>query len=174
MRISYHPTMEARSVDAVLRELAKGGVRYLVAGGLAVVAHGHVRFTKDIDLVVALDNENTRRAIAALKGLGYRPVVAALHIEDFPDPAQRRMWVEEKDAKVFSLSSEDHRLTPIDIFIEEPFLFQEAEARALGLEYAPDLLVRFVSRDDLLAMKRRAGRPQDLLDIEALERLWNR
>jgi len=174
MPISYHRDLEARSVDAVLRGLAGGGVRYLIAGGLAVVAHGHVRFTKDIDLVLSLDGENTRRAIVVLKALGYRPVVAALRIEDFTDAAQRRLWIEEKGAKVFSLSSEDHRLTPIDIFVEEPFDFEEADARALSLEYAPGLCVRFVSRDDLVAMKRLAGRPQDVLDIEALERLWSR
>lgn len=102
-------------VDAVLRGLASGGVRYLIAGGLAVVAHGQVRFTKGIDLVLSLDGENTRRAIVVLKALGYRPDVAALRIEDFADATQRRLWVEEKGAKVLSLSSEDHRLTPIDI-----------------------------------------------------------
>jgi hypothetical protein len=72
------------------------------------------------------------------------------------------------------LSSEEHRLAPIDIFVEEPFDFEEADARALSLEHVPGLRVRFVSRDDLAAMKRLAGRPQDVLDIEGLERLWSR
>ena len=41
-------------------------VRYLVAGGLAVNVHGYLRFTKDVDLVVQLESDNIRRALAAL------------------------------------------------------------------------------------------------------------
>lgn len=46
--------MKLSSVEAIVGALEKAGVRYLVAGGLAVVAHGYLRFTKDIDLVVQL------------------------------------------------------------------------------------------------------------------------
>jgi len=155
----------------VFRKLNEAGVRYLVAGGLAVVAHGHVRFTKDIDLVLALDEKNVLGALGVFREMGYRPVVAAIRLEDFAHASERRRWVEEKDAKVFTLFSDEHRFTPIDVFIEEPFPFDAANAGALEQEYAPGIPVRFVSRDDLIAMKRLAGRPQDMADIEALEHL---
>ena len=70
--------MEARSVEAIIRTLNGWGVRYLVAGGLAVVAHGFVRFTADVDLIVDLDPDNVRRAMTALAKLGYRPREAAV------------------------------------------------------------------------------------------------
>ena len=44
-------------------------VRYLVAGGLAVVAHGYLRFTADVDLIVDLEPANVTRAVAALESL---------------------------------------------------------------------------------------------------------
>ena len=50
-------------------------VRYLVAGGLAVNAHGYIRFTRDVDLVVQLVPDNIGFAFAALSELGYRPTV---------------------------------------------------------------------------------------------------
>ncbi len=44
--------MTSSSVQAIIQALNEAGVRYLVVGGLAVVAHGHVRFTADVDLVL--------------------------------------------------------------------------------------------------------------------------
>ena len=160
--------MEAGSVQAIVRALNQAGVRYLVAGGLAVVAHGYVRFTKDIDLVLALEEANTRRALAALKQLGYRPMVP-VPIEDFADAAKRRRWADEKNATVFPLYSDDHRLTPVELFVEEPFDFERAHADGLREEIAPGIEAVFVGLTDLIAMKRRAGRPEDLIDIAQLE-----
>ena len=65
--------MEKRSIEAVIGALNEDRVRYLVAGGLAVVAHGYVRFTADLDLVLDLQEDNLRRAVSSLSRLGYRP-----------------------------------------------------------------------------------------------------
>ncbi len=56
--------------ETVFRALNDRGVRYLVAGGVAVVLHGYSRLTKDLDLVVDLAEEQARAAIDALTGLG--------------------------------------------------------------------------------------------------------
>ena len=55
--------------------LEEQGVRYLVTGGLAVNAHGYLRFTKDVDLVIHLVPESIVAAFRALASLGYRPMV---------------------------------------------------------------------------------------------------
>ena len=57
--------MEKHSVDAIVGALNMANVRYLVAGGLAVVAHGYVRFTADIDLIVDLEPANVTRGRVA-------------------------------------------------------------------------------------------------------------
>ena len=64
--------MKRRSVDAIVGALNVANVRYLVAGGLAVVAHGYVRFTADIDVIVDLEASNVLRAVT-LKQRAGRP-----------------------------------------------------------------------------------------------------
>jgi predicted nucleotidyltransferase len=162
--------MEVRSVEAVFRALNEADARYLVAGGLAVVAHGYLRTTQDLDLYVELEQENALRAIRALEALGYRPMVPVA-IEKFADPERRRAWAREKDAKVFQLFSDEHRTARVDLFLEAPLEFDRALERARWEEIAPGLEVPFVGLEDLIAMKRAAGRPQDLADVDRLEEL---
>jgi hypothetical protein len=74
--------MQKSSVEEIVRVLGQHRVRYLIVGGFAVAAHGYLRFTADVDLVVALDHENLASAIAAFGSLQYRPR-APVAIEDF-------------------------------------------------------------------------------------------
>ena len=99
--------MEKRSIEAIVRVLNSAHVRYLIAGGLAVIAHGHVRLTKNVDLIVDLETSNLHRAIAALSGLGYRPVVP-VPFEDFADADKREEWIRDKNALVFMVFSDEH------------------------------------------------------------------
>jgi hypothetical protein len=162
--------METRSVEAIMRTLNNASVRYLVAGGLAVVAHGYVRFTADVDLIVDLDPENVRRATAALAKLGYRPR-APVPLEEFVDPVKRAEWIRDKGLTVFSLFSADHSATELDLFVEVPLDFEQAYRAAARMEVAPGVVATFVGLAELMRLKRQAGRAQDLLDIEKLQLL---
>lgn len=162
--------MQRHSVEAIVSALNAAQVRYLIAGGLAVVAHGYVRFTADLDMIVALDAENVGRAVAALAALGFRPR-APVPFDALADPAQRAAWVRDRQMTVFSVSSAAHPATEVDIFVEAPLDFDEAYRRRASMQVSPGTAATFVSRDDLLQLKRAAGRPQDLADIDALGRL---
>ena len=162
--------MERRSVEAVVRALNEAGARYLIAGGLAVVAHGFVRLTADIDMVLDPEPAALRRAIGALSALGYRPR-APVEFAEFADEARRKEWARDKGLTVFSVFSGEHKATEIDLFVETPFDFERVFARARRIEVAPGVEATFVGLADLFDMKRKAGRPQDLEDIEALESL---
>jgi hypothetical protein len=61
--------------ESLATALEAAGVRHLVAGGLAVGAHGSLRFTKDVDIVVQLIPDNIERMYVALGSLGYQPSV---------------------------------------------------------------------------------------------------
>lgn len=152
--------------DLIFAALAKRDVRYLVVGGVAVVLHGVPRFTADLDLVLALDVPNVRAAVDALAALGYRPR-APVPLEEFADPDLRRAWIDEKGLMVFSLWSPAHPATEIDLFIEEPFSFDEAFGRAVRLALGGNI-VTVASVADLLVLKRQADRPKDREDIEHL------
>ena len=159
--------MEISGAEAVFDALNRADVAYLVVGGLAVNAHGYVRMTMDIDLVIALNPENILKALHGLEEARFRPAVPVTP-EQFADPANRKRWREEREMRVLKLWSDKYRLSPVDIFIYEPFDFAVEYARAQRLELREGLSVPIVSLEALLTMKREAGRPQDLADIEAL------
>ncbi len=155
--------------DLILAALERRKVRYLVVGGVAVVLHGCPRFTADLDLVVALDSPNVVAAMEALASLGYRPRAPVSGL-DFADAEKRREWVQDKDLVVFGLWSPDHPATEVDIFVEEPFPFDEARARCVRAALG-SIEVPIASVADLIALKRKAGRPKDEEDIRRLEEI---
>ena len=70
---------------------------------------------------------------------------------------------------VFSVQSSAHAWTEVDLFLEAPFEFDDALARAVLLKIGPSLTATVIGLEDLIAMKRKAGRPVDLIDIAMLE-----
>jgi hypothetical protein len=159
--------VDSGSVIAIARSLQKEGVRYLVVGGLAVVHHGYLRFTADVDIVLDMDPDNVRRAIRAFTALGYKPR-APVPFEQYADPMTRAVWAREKNMKVFALWSPEHVATVVDLFLESPFDFARAYAAGGQRELAPGVVATFVGLDDLLKLKAESARPVDLDDINHL------
>ena len=159
--------MAPTDLERIFAALEASRARYLVVGGVAVVLHGHPRFTADLDLVISLDRSNLSRALRALEGLGYRPR-APVALAEFLDPDVRRAWIEEKGMTVLALWSPELPATEVDVFASEPFAFEAAYGRALRADLGTTA-VPVASLADLIDLKRRAGRPQDLEDVRALE-----
>jgi hypothetical protein len=153
--------------EPVFSALNRAEIRYVVVGGLAVVLHGHPRLTADVDLVVDLAPTSARHAIEALLGLGLKARVPADPL-GFADPLQRQAWISEKNLQVFSMFSPSNPLLSLDLFVREPIPFEDLWSRAEAFDIG-GVTVRVASLDDLITMKRVVGRPQDLLDVEALE-----
>lgn len=162
--------MELAGATAVFETLNRAGIDYVVVGGLAVNAHGYVRMTMDIDLVVSLEPGNVTRALHALADIGYRPAVP-ITPEQFADPANRGRWMAEKGMQVLKLWSERHPLCPVDVFVEEPFDFAAEHRSAAQFMLDEHVRVPVVRLAALLALKERAGRPQDIADIAALREI---
>jgi hypothetical protein len=127
---------------------------YLIAGGLAVVAHSYVRFTADLGLMLAMNVANPSNAAAALQTLNYRPR-APVEFGQFIDPAQRKRWIDEKGLAVFSLFSPDHPATEINLFVDPPLIFADAYLRAARLEIAPGRAATFCALNDLIELNPR-------------------
>jgi len=162
--------MEVRSVEAIVRALNTAGVEYLIVGGLAVNAHGFVRLTHDVDLVLQLDPGNASKGLNALLDIGYQMSIPA-RPEDFANPEMRENWRQNKGMVTLKRWSDQHQRTPVDIFVYEPFDFAKEYLTATRLEICPGIVARVVSLETLLKIKRDAGRAQDLIDIEELQRL---
>jgi predicted nucleotidyltransferase len=165
--------VQIKTLSALFKALKEADVRYMVAGGLAVVAHGYLRFTADIDLFLDMNPKNLEVAVGVFQTFGYRPR-PPVRLEEFPDPKKREGWMKEKGLTVFSLWSPDHPATEIDLFVEEPIAFQEAEKRCKQVKVTEGVEACIMGLDDLITLKKRAGRPQDLQDIEKLNALRER
>ena len=107
----------------------------------------------------------------ALGGLGYRPIVP-IQASQLADRATREGWVREKGMQVLQFWSDAHPETPVDVFVAEPFEFDEEYRRAL-VKPLGSLEVRFVSIPTLIKMKEAADRPQDRIDVEHLRKRLN-
>ena len=162
--------MEVRSIEVMVRALNTARVQYLIVGGLAVNAHGFVRLTRDVDIVLGLEPANAERGLNALLAAG-RQLAIPEKPAAFADAATREHWRTEKNMIVLKLWSDDHRRTPVDIFIYEPFNFTSEWPMAQHLEVCPGVLAPVVSLATLLLMKETAGRPQDLEDVKELKRV---
>jgi hypothetical protein len=145
-------------------------IPFLVVDGIAVVEHGYGRNTFDVDVVIRLTPAVIERAFRALEQIDYRPSVP-ITAAQFADAEMRRTLLEEKNMQVLNFWSEQHRETPLDLFVTEPFDFASEYERGSEREVAPGLKVRIVSLDTLFAMKREANRPKDLADIDELSLL---
>ena len=156
----------------LLAALNEGRVRYVVVGGLATVLHGHPRLTADVDLIVDLDSAEALRAMEVFRSLGLRPR-APVDILDFAKPDRRKTWVEEKGMRVFTLHDPAQPMREVDVFVESPIPFEELWRGSTVMDLG-GTTVRVVSIPHLIRLKRMASRPQDLLDIEALEEILRR
>jgi hypothetical protein len=154
--------------DELIAALADAGVEYVLIGGLAVGAHGYPRATKDVDIVPGPEPANLERLAALLRALDAQHYgLGDFDPSEFPfDPHNA---AERAEGRNFALST---RLGRLDVMQWVPGIpgeraFEHLARGAVGTELN-GRPVRVCSRGDLIAMKRAAGRPQDLVDLEEL------
>ena len=126
-------------------------VEYLLIGGYAVAAHGHPRYTKDIDVWIAATDQNAKKVIRVLEQFGFADL--GLTPADFTEPNQ-----------IVQLGYEPVR---IDVLTGVGLPFEVCYPKRV-LTYMDGVEISVVALDDLIALKRIAARPQDLADIDHL------
>ncbi len=151
---------------SVLSEFQERNIRYVLVGGLAVLLHGIDRLTADIDLVVDLAPAQASKAVEALLALGFK-ANAPVDARQFADAAVRKRWQTESGMLVLSFWDPQNRRPTVDLFAECPMDFEELFKESLLLSLA-STTVRVASLAHLIAIKRAAGRPQDLDDVNRL------
>ena len=141
-------------------------VDYIVVGGFAVIMHGYLRATADLDLVVGLSDANTRRAVEAFGSIGLRPRLPVM-LNDFADGAKRDEWTNQRSMLVLQLWDPSNPVRSIDLFVQEPLEFSVMlrDAVSKNVDGHP---VKVASIEHLIEMKQKASRPRDLEDIAKL------
>lgn len=128
-------------------------VEYVVVGGHALAHHGFIRATKDIDLYVRATANNANHIMAALNEFGFGNI--GLKSEDFQSPGQ-----------VIQLGYPPVRIDLITSIAG--VTWGQATSGISRGEYSGEP-VPFLGREELIASKKAAGRPQDLVDAKKLE-----
>ena len=148
--------------ESLLGELASHEVDFLVAGGLAVNLHGYVRSTQDLDIIPCPDASNMRRLADALTDLEVVAVGAKAErlVLDLSHPESLAVGNYFLETKFGAL----------DLFNgHRPDIKRYRRLEAAAIEVAVGShQIKVISKTDLIAMKREAGRPKDLQDIAAL------
>lgn len=151
---------EFRPTELVKR-LADARVDFVVVGGIAVVVQAQARYTDDLDICYSSEPANLELLGDVLTELG-----ATLRgiSEDLPFVPDARTL---RQTQTLCLTTP---LGALDLLVDPdgapPYEKLRARAEKIEIEGAE---VRVASIDDMIAMKRTAGRPQDLIDLEALE-----
>ncbi len=139
-------------LKGVFTSFQKHEVKYLVIGGIAAILHGVPRATFDLDILIEPTPENGKKLLDAL-------VEAGLGTATLTNPQE----LLSNEITVFK-----DRLR-IDVQTKTPGItFQDAWERRVRMKYeGQEFLV--MSKDDLIAAKRAAGRKIDLSDVSLLE-----
>lgn len=150
------PPLDAERIFAVL-DAHK--VEYVVIGGIAVQVYGHVRMTNDVDLIPSPTPQNLERLAAALGQLEARVL----------NPGSEHLTIDAQMLPRATLWQLATRHGDIDVLHDAPGAapFSQLRERALVITLS-DRPIPIASKDDLIKMKRAAGRPIDLSDVAAL------
>ncbi|MBA3301059.1 MAG: hypothetical protein H0T15_04250 [Thermoleophilaceae bacterium] len=145
---------------ALLESLVRGGVDFVVIGGVAVYMHGYERATKDLDITYAKDPANLEALGAVLVELDAELKGAPAGLPFVPDARALRQ------VEILTLRTSRGDLDLLASPSGAPS-YSTLKRRAV-LQDAPGVAYRVCSFEDLMSMKRAAGRLRDLADIEEL------
>lgn len=155
----------------ILSQLHDRHVDFVIVGGVAAALHGSSRVTFDLDVVPSLAEQSWQAAVDLLWSLGARPRIPE-SLERIRDVEQVRRWRRDKGMLALNFRTPDGS-TEVDLLVSESDQFASLRERAVKVTI--DQRTFFVaSIDDLITMKRHAGRPQDLLDIAQLQEIQKR
>lgn len=144
-------------------------VKYLLIGGLAVSLHGVERATMDIDITVAMQPNNLDKLIACAESLDLKPVLP-IPLSSLKNIEQLKQWHQEKNLLAFALRTEEIAGVTLDILLFPPIEFSKMQPNVTQFDIG-NVVVNVASIDDLITLKRAAGRAIDLSDIEHLNKL---
>jgi len=142
--------------ESLLKSLRENAVDFVVIGASAFPVHGYSRSTLDIDLFIRPERDNAERTLHALREFGYD--VTDLTVDDL---LTKKVLIRE-----YIVESDIH---PFVAGTDFETVWQNKVEDLYG-----DTPVFFAGLDDLIEMKRAAGRPKDLADLKVLLELKKR
>ncbi|MEK7845471.1 MAG: hypothetical protein AAB257_00715 [Nitrospinota bacterium] len=115
------------------------------------------------------DSKSVNGFVEVVKALGFKPKIP-VKVDDFAISSKRRAWIEEKNMKVFSVYNPSNEIEHIDVLVENLIDFDKAY-KTREVINAGYFKVPIVSIDNLIKLKKIAGRKRDEIDIDALKEI---
>lgn len=153
----------------VFTALNKAKIEYLIVGGVAVNLHGYTRFTGDIDILLTLSPDNLTKMDNTMKKMGYVERLP-ITIHGLSDPKKLKKYLKDKNMKAFTYISNKQLALDVDIITEESLDFAGFNKKK-KVVHVWNLDLPVIGIDDLIGMKKKAGRNEDKFDVEALLKL---
>lgn len=154
------------SYQHVFAALTKEKVEYLIVGGVAMNLLGCPRFTNDIDVLLALNEENLQAMKEAMKNLGYEQRIP-LALDELGDEQRARQFMEEKNLLAYTFFNPKNPLYSVDIIVGASLRFDQFKVHQTFVDVW-GFSLPVVSIDDLIGLKKEANREKDALDIAML------
>jgi hypothetical protein len=154
-------------VADLLTALADAEIDFVVVGGFAMQLHGFQRATYDVDVALAMNENNLERFVAFASHHKLVPVIPE-PLASLKDASKLDRWFRENGMVAFALRAPDDFV--LDVLIRPVVDFPTLRANAVqGSLHGRNF--RFAGLDEMLAMKRAAARPKDQIDIIALNKI---
>ena len=147
----------------VINALNAKRVPYLLIGGYAVALHGAVRGTVDIDIAIGLNEKAYKNVEKALMDIGLKSRLPVNAEEVFHF---RENYIQKRNLIAWSFCNPDNPLEIVDIIITE-----DAKSYKSLTKTIDGLKIKVISLEDLIKLKKKSGRLQDIEDVNALEKL---
>lgn len=152
--------------DNLINSFNSNGIKYAIVGGVAVNLHGYVRMTADLDIILDMEDKNIAKAVTLLKEMGFKCKIPVDPI-GLADAELRKDWIVNKNMKALNFYK---RIQEVDFVIDSPVKYHEANKIIIEIN---NVNYPIVSKNDLIKMKTKSGRHQDMEDIRKLKILLN-
>ena len=147
----------------VAKSFDKHDIPYAIVGGHAVALHGAIRGTLDVDVIIKWNKSMLEKAEQALKDVGLlsRVPVSSSEIFKFRDE-----YIKNRNMVAWNFINPANPIEQVDLIINTSLKENSTiNKRIKGFD------VKVLNKKELIKMKKKSGREQDLLDVEALEKL---
>jgi len=144
------------NTEKLLKSLKEHNVKFVIIGATAFPVHGYSRATLDVDIFIKPDEKNAEKTYQALKTFGYD--VTDITVDDL---LKKKLLIRQYIVE-----------TDIHPFVKG-ITFDRVWKNKIRARFGKTF-VNFASLEDLIKMKKSAGRVKDLEDLKYLSKLKNK
>ncbi len=154
------------SYKKVFEALEKASVDYIIVGGVAMNLLGCPRFTNDIDILLALDENNITKMKKVMKQLGYEQRLP-INLDELGEEKNLLTYIREKNIIAYTFIHTKEPLYSVDIILSGSMDFRRYKKNRMMVKVW-EMSIPVVSIDDLIGLKKETERERDALDIANL------